>query len=175
MKTEICELEIDDCLGRLMAVLDKDIESLESNIASLDALRRLVVKQDNDGLSRLLDKIRSESGTYQDNERRRQTLRKELAGLLDCGFEEITLSQLERRLEAGKRAEIAKRKNKLQALAGLLKKEHAGTQMLLADCERFNRMLLKSLFESGRSDTITYSRTGAAKQQADTVFMNLQF
>ena len=57
MKTEIHKLEIEDCVSQLLTVLDKDIEYLEDNLTRLDNLRRLVIKQDNDLLGRLLENM----------------------------------------------------------------------------------------------------------------------
>jgi hypothetical protein len=168
-------LEIEEIIDQLIVILDRDIRHLEDNIAILDQLRRLVVKQDNAALSQLLESIQSETKNYRENELKRQALRKELAVMFGCSIEQTTLSRIEGHLAQEKRIEIVKRKSKLRTLAGLLKKEYLSTQMLLADCARFNRMLLKNIFEAGRPESITYSPRGAAQRQADMVFMNLQF
>ena len=174
MKTE-SELTIEMCVDQLLAVLDRDIENLQETLSRLNELRRRVVKQDLDALRQLLESIRTDSKIHQDNEHLRQLLRKKLAAALSCAFEDITLTYLGTRLTAVQNNEITKRKTKLQALAGLLKKEYAATQMLLADCGRFNRLLLKTIFETGQSKTITYKPTGTAERQTNTLFMNLQF
>jgi hypothetical protein len=168
-------LEIEEIIDQLIVILDRDIRHLEDNIATLDQLRRLVVKQDNTALSQLLGSLQSQAKNYRENELTRQTLRSELAFMFGCSVEQITLSRIEEQLAQEKRTEIIKRKSKLRILAGLLKKEYLSTQMLLADCARFNCMLLKSIFEAGRPESTTYSPRGAAQRQADTVFMNLQF
>lgn len=175
MRNQTVDIEIEDCVNQLLTVLDHDIDYLEANIARLNELRALVVKQDSQSLSTLLAAIQSAAKRYQGNELKRQMLRVRLAALLSCSPKEITLTRMETHVTNGRNADIASRKNRLQALTGLLKKEYLGVQMLLADCARFNRLLLKIIFETGRSETITYKPTGAAQRQTDTVFMNLQF
>lgn len=174
MKTQTTEFEIEKYIDRLLAILDKDVEHLENNISKLNELRSLVVKQDNDALTGLLENIRTESMAYRDNERNRQMVQCKLADLFDCPLEQLTLSRLEKELPLQRKSEIVVRKNKLRMLAGMLKKEHLSTQMLLADCARFNRLLLKRIFETGRSQNIMYKPTGTTERSTDNVFMNLQ-
>ncbi len=175
MNTKTLKFEIDNSVDELLRVLDKDIEHLEDNISRLDQLRSLVVKQDNDSLTQLLTTIQSESKTYHSNELKRLVLRRKLATAFNCDPKEISLSRLGTHLTDHNNAEITKRKSRLQELVHLLKKEYSSTQFLLADCARFNRLLLKSLFRTGPSENLTYKPTGTAERQTDTVFMNLQF
>lgn len=175
MKTEIIDVQIEECIRQLLDVLDNDIEYIEENIARLNELRSLVIKQDIDALNRLLANIRTGSKTHENNEFRRQAIRKKLAALCNCPMEEITLTRIEAQLSNNHKTGIAQRKSKLQAITGVLKREYAGTQTLLADCARFNRLLLKSIFEIGQTDNLTYKQTGTAQRQTDTVFMNVQF
>jgi len=167
--------ETENCIVQLLAVLDNDIVSLEGNLTRLDELRRLVIKQDTDSLTRLLETIRAEAGLSRNNELRRQSLRMKLAERMACELKETTLSKIEKQSPDTLRGQVAERKYKLQTLTARLKKEYAATQTLLADCARFNRMLLKSVFQNGPSEAVTYSAAGTARRQADTVFMNMQF
>lgn len=174
MNTIIDKLEIENSVDELLLILDKDIEHLEDNISRLDQLRSSVVKQDNDSLTKLLATIQSESKIYHSNELKRLVLRKKLAAVFNCDPKEITLSRLGTHLTTHNHVEITKRKSRLQELIHLLKKEYSSTQFLLADCARFNRLLLKNIFQTGQSENLTYKPTGAAERQRDTVFMNLQ-
>lgn len=168
-------LDIDDCADQLREVLNHDIRHLEESLLRLNELRGLVIKRDNPSLSLLLGTIQSDSKPYRDNELKRQMLRQKLAALLGCGTEQMTLTRLEMELSGERKVELVRIKHKLQTLTSLLKKEYAGTRMLLADCSRFNRMLLKGIFEAGQPSATTYSPTGAAQRQTNTVFMNVQF
>jgi len=175
MKTTKAELELQSGVDELFAVLDRDIDHLEKNLSRLDQLRSFVVKQDQDSLGRLLDNIRVESKLQQHNDTQRQTIRKDLAFSLNCSVEDVTLTRIAAYLSGEKKSELLQRKKRLNALAGLLKKEYLGTQLLLSDCQRFNRTLLKRIFEKGQSNNITYKSTGHSERQTDTVFMNLKF
>jgi hypothetical protein len=86
----------------------------------------------------------------------------------------MTLSRLEAELSGEKKAEVIRRKIKLQTLAEELKKEHLSTTMLLSDCARFNSMLLTSVLELGQVGTITYGPRGSAERQINSAFVNLQ-
>lgn len=175
MKTPMAELEIENCVDRLFAVLDKDIEHIEENLSRLNELRSLVVRQDQDSLGRLLDRIQTEAKSQQHNDLKRYSIRKQLAFFLSCSAEEVTLTRVEATLSPSQKGGLVARKNELKKLTGTLKKEFLATQVLLSDCQRFNRTLLKSIFESGQSQNITYKATGKSERQTDTVFMNLKF
>lgn len=168
-------LRAEELTDQLLTVLDVDIQHLTDSIASLDQLREFVVKQDNDALSRLLNTIQAKTTAYRQNELKRQSLRRELALLLGCDAAAATLSRLEAELAGTHKHEIGSRKTKLRTLANRLKVEFAGTQRLLGDCTRFNRMLLKSIFQMARPGTATYTAAGSAKRQADNMFIDVQY
>ena len=122
----------------------------------------------------LLDGIEAESESYKEQESCRRAIREELASSLGCSLEEMTLSRLEAGLLEGKRAEVTERKDKLRSLIGELKKEYLRTVMLLSDCARFNRLLLKSVFDLGNIEIITYGSKGDAERQRETAFVNMR-
>lgn len=175
MKSKMPEPQIENYVNELLTVLDNDIEHLEQNIACLNELRALMVKHDNEALRRVLDRVRAKTQSYQSNESKRQELRTKLAAFLACAPKKVTLTLLAAQFTNNSNVEITKRKKKLQLLAAQFKKEYTCTQMLLADCARFNRLLLKTIFETGQSGNITYKQTGAAQRQMDNIFMNVQF
>lgn len=168
-------LQIDDCVDQLLDVLDADIVHLENSLVRLNELRGLVIKRDNDALGHLLATVQSELKPYSDNESRRKMLCKKLAALIGCEPNQITLSRLGIELANTKKSELDSRKSKLKLLTTRLKSEYAGTCLLLTDCTRFNRMLIKCIFEVCQVSPTTYSSSGAAQQQTNTVFMNVQF
>ncbi len=173
MKT--ATIEIESKVDQLFGVLDEDIRYIQGNLSRLNELRSLVVKRDDTSLRKLLESIQSDLNSYKNNELKRRLLRKELAIAFECGFEQMTLSRLEVELSGEQKAEVAKRKSKLQTLAEKLKKEHLSTAMLLSDCGRFNSVLLRSILELGQAGTITYSPKGSAERQTNPAFVNLQF
>ena len=172
---KIIEMKIEDKLDELMVVLDEDVRYIQQNISYLNELRSLVIKRDDSALSKLLERIQSEADRYRDNEKKRQSIRKEVAIALGCDPGEITLSRLEDELTGEKKARIGDRKIKLRELVVKLKQEHISTALLLSECVRFNNILLKSIFRIGENGTVTYTNNGAAKRQNDTMFVNMRF
>ncbi len=171
---KIASIEIDDKVEQLLAILQNDIEHLQKTLARLNELRGLVIKRNDTALSKLLESIHADSDTYKAAELKRQMIRKELADALGCSLQQLTLSALEAVLPDEKKNRIALIKEKLKLLIKELKKEHISTTLLLSECARFNSLLLKSIFALGKTGTLTYSSSGAAKQQADLAFLNLQ-
>jgi hypothetical protein len=171
---KIASVEIDDKVDQLLAILQNDIEHLQKTLARLNELRSLVIKRDDTALSKLLESIHADSDTYKAAELKRQMIRKELSRALGCSLQQLTLSALEAVLPDEKKNRIALIKAKLKLLIKELKKEHISTTLLLSECARFNSLLLKSIFALGKTGTLTYSSSGATKQQADLAFLNLQ-
>lgn len=159
----------------LLAVLDRDILHIHVSLSRLSELRSLIIKHDNTALGKLLEGIQTESDSYKNNELKRQSIRKELAAAFGCGLEQVTLSLLEAELTGEKKAQVAEKKAMLRVLTNQLKKEHLSMSLLLSDCVRFNNVLLKSIFELGKSGTITYDSGGFSKRQTDGGFVNLRF
>ncbi len=167
--------EIEDKVDELLACLDKDSQHLQESLSQLNKLRSFVIKRDDSGLGQLLKIIQVESNSYKHHESKRQTIRKELANALGCNTEQMTLSGLEANLPKEKKAQVTKKKAKLMSLIKELKKEYLSTALLLSDCARFNNLLLKSIFDLGKTGAVYYNSNGATKQQTDLAFVNLQF
>jgi len=170
MKATAIQNKVDE----LLAVLDKDIQHIQDSFSWLNELRSLVIKRDDIALSRLLQSIRAESDSYVSNEQQRQSLRKDLANALGCRVEQITLSRLVAILPEEKKAQVINIKTKLRVLVEQLKKEHLSTSLLLSDCARFNNLLLRAIFDLGKTGTVYYSPNGVAKRQTDTAFVSLR-
>ena len=166
---------IEEKVDELLVVLDKDIQHIQESLLRLNELRSLVIKRDETGLNELLSGIQAETDSYAVIESRRQGLREGLATVLGCGLEEMTLSRLEAGLPEGKKAQVADKKAMLRDLTKELRKEHLSTALLLSECAKINRVLLKGIFGFGGTGTVMYSPDGSAKRQAETGFVNLQF
>ena len=171
MKTTTTEIE--NKVDKLLTYLDKDSQHIQESLSQLNKLRSYVIKRDDSGLGKLLKIIQAETSSYRNHESKRQTIRKELANALGCNIEQITLSTLEARLPKGKKDQITKKKAKLMSLIKELKKEHLSTILLLSECARFNNLLLKSIFDLGRTGSVYYNSNGTTKQQSDMAFVNL--
>lgn len=168
-------IEIENKVGQLLDVLEKDIQRSRHVLLRLDQLRSLVIKRDDHGLSRILAEIKVESGNNKDNEIRRQLLRRDLAKAFECNLEQLTLTRLETRLTGEIKVQVSTVKESLQMVTEKLRKEYLSTAMLLCECARFNRMLLKNIFEFSQRGAVTYSPNGLAQPHGNAAFMNLQF
>jgi len=191
-------IAVQDKVNELLAVLDKDIQHIQDSLSWLNELRSLVIKRDDAALSKLLQSIRAQSDSYVSNEQQRQSLRKDLANALGCrvdpvreprledsglqekssnGVEQVTLSRLASILPEEKKAQVIDIKTKLRALVEQLKKEHLSTSLLLSDCARFNNLLLRAVFDLGKTGTVYYSPNGVAKRPAlgrNSAFVSLR-
>ena len=173
---------MDNQVAALLDVLDADIRHLEDTLTRLDRLRSLLVKKEQSALEGLLEEIRQQTQAYQANEQRRQVLRGELAATLGCSPGELTLSKLREELtapgcsEAERRcgAGLAPRQARLRSLTAQLRREHTLTVLLIRDCTRFNRSLLRLFFESGGRGSTTYRPNGTAEHQTSVSLVSMQ-
>ncbi len=168
-------IKIEEKVEELLVILDEDIEHIQQNLSRLNELRSLVIKHDDVALSKLLEHIQAESDRNLSHELKRHSVRKELANALGYDIEQMTLSTLEACLPKEKQEQVTRRKSKLTSLIKELKKEHLSTALLLSDCARFNRMLLKNVFNLGNTGTVYYGSNGATREQPDMAFVNLKF
>jgi len=162
-------------INELIEVLDKDIQYLNQSLAHLDNLRQFVIKRDDRALASLLQTIQTEAAEYAGNETKRRQIRKDLAETLRCSANQLTLSSLARILPQDKKYQLARQKTQLKSLTGKLKNEHKNTSFLLAECARFNRKLLKNIFQLGSRQTKTYTHDGSCQQQNLPAFVNMHF
>ena len=169
-------LEIENKVDKLLACLDVDIQQIQQNISYLNEMRSLIIKRDEVALGKLLEIIQGKSEEYIRNENNRQLARKELADFLSCSIEQVTLSKAEKCLpEASKNRVIEAREN-LRSLMEELRKEYSSTVMLVSECNRFNKLLLKSIFDLGKNGSFSYDARGAARRHdGDAALMNVKF
>jgi len=167
----------------LLEVLDEDIRHLESALSRLELLRTLLIRRENAALELLLGDIQQQADAYRTIEQKRQQLRKDVARDLGCTEGELTLSRLRKELagptcsEAQRRcgAAVADRQTRLRSLAAQLRREHTLTALLLRDCARFNRSLLRVFLGSAGRGCATYTPTGAAQRDPGAALMSIQF
>jgi hypothetical protein len=161
-------IEIENKIDEMLECLDVDIEHIQTNLMRLNDLRALVIKRDDTQLTRLLNEIQMESDSYKEHESRRFMIRKQLAKLLTCEIEKITLSTLETMLDEEKRNCLRTKKAQIKALVESFKVEYASTIVLVSECSRFNKMLIKSIFEPAKANPISYSSKGTVRENRDS-------
>jgi len=172
MKATVASIE--DKVDQLLACLDQDVQHMQESLLRLNEMRRLVIKRDEAALGKLLESIQAEAGCNRDHELNRKSIRKELANSLGCGFEQMTLSALEANLPEAKKDQVTQMKAKLRSLSAELKKEYLSTALLLSECARFNNLLLKGIFDLGKTESLHYNSNGETRRQIDMAFVNLQ-
>jgi hypothetical protein len=166
---------IEDKVDRLLICLDRDLQHMQESLQQLNEMRRLVIKRDEAALGRLLESIQAGAGHYRDHEFNRKLIRKELADSLGCDLKEMTLSTLQASLPEAKKDQVTQMKAKLRSVSAELKKEHLSTALLLSECARFNNLLLKGIFDLGKTHSVHYNSNGETRRQVDMAFVNLQF
>jgi hypothetical protein len=172
MKAETASIE--EKVDRLLVCLDKDVQYMQESLLQLNEMRRLVIKRDEAALGKLLLSIQADAGLYRQHELGRKAIRKELADFLGYGIEQVTLSALRASVPEEKKEQLTQMKEKLRALCVELKKEYLSTALLLAECARFNKLLLNGIFNLGQAESVHYNSNGATKRQIDMAFVNLQ-
>jgi len=172
MKAAVASIE--DKVEKLLACLDRDVQHMQESLLQLNEMRRLVIKRDEAALGKLLESIHAEAGCYRNHELNRKSIRKELAENLGCSFEQMTLSALQVSLPEAKKEQVTQMKAKLRSLSAELKTEYLSTALLLSECARFNNLLLKGIFDFGKTESIHYNSNGETKRQIDMAFVNLQ-
>ncbi len=165
---------IEDKVDRLLICLDRDLQHMQESLQQLNEMRRLVIKRDEAALGKLLESIQAGAGGHRDHELNRKSIRKELADSFGCGIERMTLSALQASLPEAKKDQVTQMKAKLRSLSAELKKEYLSTALLLSECARFNNLLLKGIFNLGKTESVHYNSNGETKRQIDTAFVNLQ-
>ncbi|MHC4322642.1 MAG: hypothetical protein ACYSUX_00045 [Planctomycetota bacterium] len=165
---------IEDKVDRLLACLKQDVQHMQESLLHLNEIRRLVIKRDEAALGKLLESIQAGANSYRNHELKRKSIRNELAESFGCEIEQMTLSTLQETLPAAKKDQVTQIKAKLRSLSAELKNEYLSTTLLLSECVRFNNLLLKGIFDFGKTQSVQYNCNGETKRQIDTAFVNLQ-
>ncbi len=160
-------LEIENMVDEMLECLDLDIEHIKKNLLRLNEMRSLIIKRDDTALQALLDDIHLESESYKENESKRQMIRKKIADSLCSSTEKVTLSMIENMFSEPKRSYVKRKKAQLKTLVEEFKKEYANTIILVSECARFNKMLIKSIFNPAKTNPMYYSAKGIVKEQKE--------
>ncbi len=167
--------DIERLVLALLIVLKQESEGMALIEAWLSQLRERVIQRDESALEGLLKEIQTQQGQMPELERKRQQIRLELAGVLGMPFEAMTLTSLKGLLEGELQNQVLRMRDQLQSQTQALRVQHRGTVMFLADCARFNRSLLNSVFENAHQDVTTYNPRGNAEHKRTSDLVNMQF
>ncbi len=166
--------EIENKVRKLLVILTTDAEYTEQSIIWLSEMRAMVLRRDEKGLNDLFERIRQHSEVYAQSKNQREQLRREISIMLDCQEADVRLSRLEKLTSAGLSLEISALRERLQASVAKLQKEHMATASQMSELARFNRVLLNTILESGKTAEVTYSSSGTKKRQGNNTFVNLR-
>jgi len=165
---KMAEMVIENKIDEMLKCLDVDIEHIQTNLSRLNELRAFVIKRDDTQLMKLLNEIQMESDSYKEHELKRKMIRASLSKLLGCGIDKITLSNLETMLDNDKRKEVSDKKALLKTLVESFKSEYASTIVLVSECSRFNKMLIKSIFEPTKNNSVSYNAKGGSRNNRES-------
>ena len=169
-------LEIEKKVDKLLECLEVDIQQIKQNISYLNEMRSLIIKRDDIALSKLLEAIQETSEIYKDKEKERQSIRRELADFLGCSLEQVTLSKVEENLSEISKNKVIEIRENLRLFIEELRREYSSTVMLVSECARFNKILLKSIFDLSKTGTCSYDARGATRRQGgEAAVMNVKF
>lgn len=169
-------LEIEKKVDKLLACLEVDVQQIKQNISYLNEMRSLIIKRDDIALGKLLETVQEKSEVYKDKEKERQSIRKELADFLGCSIEQITLSKMEESLPETSKNRVIETRENLRLLIEELRREYSSTVMLVSECARFNKLLLRSIFELGKTGSFSYDSRGTTRRHdGEAALMNVKF
>ncbi|HPD45822.1 MAG TPA: flagellar export chaperone FlgN [Anaerohalosphaeraceae bacterium] len=162
---------LEDYIKQLLGVLDEDAAHIQRTLEQLNALRAAIIKREEAALQELLDAVGEEGRHYRQVEMRRQRICDLIAGFTD-GRRPINLSALCEMTDGPLREQIRTRQTELKKLVETLRMEHTCTMILLRECSRLNKMLLKGML--GRGETVTYTARGSETWQTQNDMVNLR-
>lgn len=168
------EVLLDRPVDELLVVLDEEIAQIDVTMERLDGLRSAVIRRDEEGLQALLETVRVEGERYRAVEARREDLRVRLARIAGCGVNEMNLSVLCGMLEGARRAAVAAKQEQLRDLTERLRREHLSTTLLLRECSRLNKMMLKGMFARG-DEPVIYNARGNASMDIQNETVSMRF
>jgi hypothetical protein len=168
-------LDIERWVLDLLIVLKHESEAMGQISMWLAQLQERVMQRDEPALEALLKEIRTNENLMPELERKRQSIRGDLATVLGLPFEQLTLTRLEDLLTGDLQNQVSQMKTQLQIQTGALQTQRQGAVMFLADCTRLNRQLLNSVFDNTQQSHTTYSARGNAEHQRSSALVNLQF
>lgn len=168
-------LDIERWVLELLMVLKQESDALAQVEAWLEELRERVMQRDESALEALLKDIQARHGRMPELEHKRQAIRASLATVLNLPAEQLTLTVLEGQLTGALQEQVSCMKTQLQHQTEALRLTCRGTVMFLAECARFNRLLLDRVFDNTHERVTTYSPRGNAEHQRSSALVNMQF
>ena len=170
----ILDVKLNNIIDELLEVLADEVIHIKLILRRLNELRAGVVRRDEETLKGLFGEIEEDSANYAVVEAKRESLRQQLADSIGCDMSQMTLTKLCESIEDRDRREAMRDKqSELKILIVDLRREHKQTQMLLIECSRLNKMLLRGIFGNGK-ETVTYNSNGNKQWELEKGAINLK-
>lgn len=166
-------IQLNRLIGELIDILDADASRIVLSLERLDGLRAGVIKRDEEALKILLEEIANDEAGQMRLETRRKAICVELAAVLGCSESQVNLSRLCACLPEEISVILADKQRQLKELVERMQVEHMRTSLLLRECSRLNKSLLRQLLGSGRS-AVTYNARGNTSWQAEKGMVSLR-
>ena len=163
---------IEPVIEELMAVLDTEAELLEVKRSQLDDLSGLLLRNDNEAVEELLEKIAraEEAQTLLADGLR--TLRATLAQACGCDAKDFNLSWLIERLPYEQAQALKRRRELVGDRVRAFRRQHMKTTILLTECSRITGMMLDTLAPS--SSVTTYGSEGSDRWRAGAGLLDME-
>ena len=146
-------------IENLFVFLDDSISSTRQMLEKLTELRAAVIRRDEKSLQQISEQMPELSSGRDSMQQYQRQICDSFAGVLNCPPEKVTLSYISEFLKSAKKIEMKTKQQLLRELISRLSGERLGTELLLRECERLNRMVLDGII--GRANqTCTYGSAG---------------
>lgn len=163
----------DGLTEELFEFLDDSISVMQEMLGKLTDLRAAVIRRDENALRQMSEQMPELTARRDAMQQRQHQICQAFAIPLNCEAEKINISYLALLMEPSKASELKVRQRLLAELVGRLSREHRGTQLLLQECERLNRMMLDGII--GRTNqTYTYGIAGRVQREMHCNIMSTQ-
>lgn len=156
--------QMESAIQELLEFLDASADSVQQMLNMLSELRAALIRRDEPALRLMQDALPQIAAEKQQNELHLRQICRKFAMAMDCPAEQINLTRLAAALPVPQQSQVLKKQQSLQSLVNRLSVEHRGTESLLRECERLNRLLLTSILGK-RNQTLTYTSTGQSRRE----------
>jgi|FrelakmetLWP11LW_1041352.scaffolds.fasta_scaffold42399_2 hypothetical protein len=148
----------------LFDFLDQSIGSVQEMLSMLNVFRAALIRRDESTMRQMQDNLPTIAAQRQQTDSHLERLTSEFAHLLQCPVDQVSLTRIALSLPLSQRLQVQEKQQMLQSLVNRLHVEHRGTELLLRECERLNRLLLDGMIGK-RNQTLTYTPHGQSRRE----------
>lgn len=158
-------------LNELNLFMDEQTLQVTETLNRIDMLRAAVIRRDKGALEELSEQVKLQAVQKKQDDMKQQKIQQKLADFCQCSVQEANVSRLCEHLTGQERQAIQLKQSKLQGLILKLNNECRAAELMLRECVRFNRLLLRSLV-GNQNQTQTYTAQGKEQWSMHWGLMN---